>query len=265
MFINWFTVVAQIVNFLILVWLLRRFLYKPVLNAIEKREKRIAAELEEADKKKAEAEEEQKEYQEKKAEIEANRDSLLKKATLEAQEEQQRLLEEARTNYEDLRSRLEKTLQEEQEQLAGELKSRTEQEIFAISGKVLADLSNGSLEQQIMEVFLQKITSLSEEERLDLISASNLEKNPILVKTGFDLDSQQQEKLRAALQQIMKQEVHLNFQTSRDLIGGIELSANGYKLSWSIADYLGTIKAGLADEIKSTPEVQLHNTSKDDR
>jgi hypothetical protein len=49
MLIDWFTVGAQIVNFLILVWLLKRFLYKPILDAIDAREKRIAAELADAD------------------------------------------------------------------------------------------------------------------------------------------------------------------------------------------------------------------------
>jgi F-type H+-transporting ATPase subunit b len=44
MLIDWFTVAAQIVNFLILVWLLKHFLYKPILDAIDAREKRIAAE-----------------------------------------------------------------------------------------------------------------------------------------------------------------------------------------------------------------------------
>ena len=48
MLIDWFTVGAQVLNFLILVWLLKRFLYKPILNAIDAREKRIAAELADA-------------------------------------------------------------------------------------------------------------------------------------------------------------------------------------------------------------------------
>ena len=56
MLIDWFTVVAQVVNFLILVWLLKRFLYKPILDAIDAREKRIASELADADAKKAAAE-----------------------------------------------------------------------------------------------------------------------------------------------------------------------------------------------------------------
>ena len=55
MLIDWFTVGAQAVNFIILVWLLKRYLYKPILNAVDAREKRIAAELADADAKKTEA------------------------------------------------------------------------------------------------------------------------------------------------------------------------------------------------------------------
>jgi F-type H+-transporting ATPase subunit b len=45
MLIDWFTVGAQVLNFLILVWLMKRFLYQPILDAIDAREQRIAAEL----------------------------------------------------------------------------------------------------------------------------------------------------------------------------------------------------------------------------
>ena len=55
MLINWFTVLAQAINFLILVWLLKRFLYKPILHAIDEREKGIATQLAQAEAKEAEA------------------------------------------------------------------------------------------------------------------------------------------------------------------------------------------------------------------
>ena len=58
MLIDWFTVGAQALNFIILVWLLKRFLYKPILNAVDAREQRIAAELADADAKRAEAKKE---------------------------------------------------------------------------------------------------------------------------------------------------------------------------------------------------------------
>ena len=70
MLIDWFTVVAQVINFLVLVWLLKRFLYRPILHAIDAREKRIAAEVADADAKKVEAEKQCEEFRNKNAEFE---------------------------------------------------------------------------------------------------------------------------------------------------------------------------------------------------
>ncbi|MDP3428826.1 MAG: F0F1 ATP synthase subunit B, partial [Desulfomicrobium sp.] len=55
MLIDWFTVGAQVVNFLVLVWLMKRFLYKPILGAIDAREERIAKELADGQRMQAEA------------------------------------------------------------------------------------------------------------------------------------------------------------------------------------------------------------------
>src|SRR5580698_278918 len=96
MLIDWFTVCAQAVNFLILVWLLKRFLYQPILVAIDAREKRIAAELADADAKKSEAQKERDEFQRKNQEFDQQRAAILSKATDEAKTERQRLVEEAR-------------------------------------------------------------------------------------------------------------------------------------------------------------------------
>ena len=78
--IDWFTVVAQAINFLILVWLLKRFLYKPILHAIDEREKGIAAQLAEAEAKKAEAQKERDDFQHKNEAFDQERAALLKKA-----------------------------------------------------------------------------------------------------------------------------------------------------------------------------------------
>src|SRR6185437_2066391 len=96
MLIDWFTVGAQALNFIILVWLLKRFLYKPVLNAVDAREKRIAAEIADADSKKAEAQKKRDEYQRKNEEYDQQRAALMSKATEAANDERQGLLDEAR-------------------------------------------------------------------------------------------------------------------------------------------------------------------------
>src|ERR1700733_783694 len=96
MLIDWFTICAQSLNFLILVWLMKRFLYKPILQAIDAREKRIATELADAETKKAEAQKQRDEFQHKNEEFDQQRAALLKKGTDEANAERQRLLDEAR-------------------------------------------------------------------------------------------------------------------------------------------------------------------------
>ena len=96
MLIDWFTVGAQALNFIILVWLMKRFLYKPILNAVDARERRIAAELADADAKEAEAQKERDEFRRKNEEFDQQRAALLSKATEEAKAERQRLLDDAR-------------------------------------------------------------------------------------------------------------------------------------------------------------------------
>jgi F-type H+-transporting ATPase subunit b len=90
MLIDWFTVGAQALNFLILVWLMKHFLYKPVLNAIDAREKLIAGELADANTKKAEAQKDRDEFAHKNQEFDQQRAALLSKATDEAKAQRQR-------------------------------------------------------------------------------------------------------------------------------------------------------------------------------
>src|ERR1700685_4022377 len=94
--IDWFTVIAQLINFLILVYLLKRFLYKPILHAIDEREKGIAAQLAEAEAKKAEAQRERDDFQHKNELFDQERAALLQQAREAAGAERQRLLDEAR-------------------------------------------------------------------------------------------------------------------------------------------------------------------------
>jgi len=95
MLFDWFTVFAQVVNFIILVWLLKRFLYRPILDAIDAREQRIAKELADADAKKHEAQNERDEFQHKNEEFDRQRAALMDMAKDEAKTERQRLIDEA--------------------------------------------------------------------------------------------------------------------------------------------------------------------------
>jgi F-type H+-transporting ATPase subunit b len=116
MLIDWFTVIAQAVNFLILVWLMKRFLYQPILKALDAREKRISAELADADAKEADAIKERDEFKHKNDEFDRQREAMLKKAAEEAASERSRLFDAARKEADNLRDKL-------QDKLSGEYRN----------------------------------------------------------------------------------------------------------------------------------------------
>ena len=250
MLIDWFTVAAQAINFLILVWLMKRFLYKPVLNAIDEREKRIATELANADAKKAEAQKEHDEFQQKNTEFDQQRAALLSKATGEAQAERQRLLDEARKAADAASSKRQESLRAEEQNLHQAISRRTQQEVFAIARKALSDLATVSLEERLGEVFTRRLREMNGNTKDALGKALKTSSDPGIVRSTFDLPADQRAAIQNALNETFSAEVRVRYETTPDLIGGIELTANGQKVAWSIADYLASMEQGVDELLK---------------
>ena len=250
MLIDWFTVGAQALNFLVLVWLMKRFLYKPILNAIEEREKRIAAELANADKKKAEAQKESDEFQHKNEEFDRQRAALLSKAKDEAQAERLRLLDEARQAADALSAKRRETLRNEEHNLHQAIGRRTQQEVFAIARKALADLATTGLEERLVEVFTRRLREMDGQTKAGLAVALTTASVPALVRSAFDLTAEQRSAIQNVLNETFSAEIHIRFETAPDLISGIELTTNGQKVAWSIADYLASLEKGVDELLK---------------
>ena len=258
MLIDWFTIVAQAINFLILVWLMKRFLYKPILDAIDAREKRIAAELADAATKKAEAQKDRDEFQHKNAEFDQQRAALLSKATDEAQAERQRLLDDARNAAASLSSKRQETMRNEEQNLHQAICRRTQQEVFAIVRKTLIDLAGTGLEERLGEVFNRRLREMDGPVKAGLAEALKTAAEPAIVRSAFDLPVAQRAAIQNALNETFSAEIRVRFETAPDLIGGIELTTNGQKVAWSITDYLASLEKGV-DELlkeKSKPDAK---------
>ena len=242
MLIDWFTVLAQGVNFLILVWLLKRFLYHPILNAIDVREKRIAKELAYADAKKAEALKEREEFQRKNDEFDKQRDAMLSKATDEAAAERQRLLDGARKDADSMRDKQQESLRNEYRHLNEELAHRTQAEVFAVARKALADLAGESLEARMTEVFVQNLRGLNSEEKAKLAAIFKSPFQPAQVRSAFELPPAQRTAIESAVKETLSTKAAVHFEVVPNLICGIELVIQGQKITWSIAEYQSSLE-----------------------
>jgi F-type H+-transporting ATPase subunit b len=250
MLIDWFTVVAQALNFLILVWLMRRYLYKPILDAIDTREKLVAKELAEAATKKAEAQKEHDELQHKNEEFDRQRAALLTKATSDAKTEGQRLLDEARKSADALSAKLRDALRTEDHDLHQAISRRTQQEVFAIARKALSDLATTSLDERLGAVFTRRLREMDGPAKTALGEALKTAPGPAVLSSAFDMPADQRAVIQNALNETFSADVRLRFETAPDLVSGIELTANGQKVGWSIADYLASLEKGVGDLLK---------------
>ena len=243
--VNWFTVIAQVINFLILVWLLKKFLYKPILNAVNQREKKIKDQLKDAEDKKANAQKEKDDFKKKNEDFDQQKKSLIDKAVADANTEKQKLIEEAKSEANTLRINLENSTKEKQENDNIAIAEKTQKLVFAITRKALADIATISLEEQSANTFTKNLKELKEDEKKQFNDAFKSNSNAILVKSAFELPEKQKAEIHDAINIILSADAQLQFKTAPEIISGIELSTNGYKLSWSFSEYLSSLEKSI--------------------
>lgn len=257
MSIDWFTVVAQILNFLILVWLLKRFLYQPILNAIDAREQRIAEELKNADTKQSEAQKERDDFARKNAEFEKQKQVLMLKATQEADIERTRILTLARDEACELEVKLQQAIELEQKNVQAKLRYLASNEVFAIARKVLTDLAGTSLEQSITETFIGRLQAMESDIKQAFISAlsenslSSDNKKQMKVCSAFELQPQQKAAIKTAIDNLFLADIPLQFDTATPLISGIKMSFKGQQISWNIDQYLASLEKSVEELLQA--------------
>lgn len=251
MLIDWFTVGAQVVNFLILVWLLKRFLYKPILDAIDAREKRIADQLAGADAKKKEAQKEKDDFSNKNKVFDEQRSALFSKAEADSKAERDGLLNTARKDADDLREAQASALKEDKVRLGSEITRLTGEEVIRIARKALKDLATASLEERIEEVFMQRFHEMQGDSQRLMGEALKSSSEPAVLRSSFELSAVQKEAIQKALNESFSAEIRVRFEVSEALICGIELTGNGQKLDWNIATYLSSLDRSLSKLLDS--------------
>jgi F-type H+-transporting ATPase subunit b len=245
MLIDWFTVIAQAFNFLVLVWLLKRFLYKPILHAIDAREQRIAKVLAEAAKKESDAQKERDEFQRRNQEFTDEREALVRKMQDDISVKRQKLLDDAHIAADAISVRRQEVLQRDQHNLEAEIAQLAQDQVFAIARKTLLDLADAGLEERIANVFTRQLRELNGKEKQELAEALLKSAEPARVRSTFELPVQQRDTIQQALNETFAAEIPVRFEIASGGIGGLELLSNGRRIAWSINDYLSLLQKSI--------------------
>lgn len=249
--IDWFTFGAQIVNFLILIGLLKRFLYGPILEAMDAREERISSRLEEARAKREDAEAERKKYQSLQEDLEEARQKELAEAEHEAEERRQELIREAREEVEHLEREWREALERERESFLRELSERAVAETIAVARRALRDLANADLEGQAVDVFLKRLRTLDEEQRDALAEALRASDGRAVVHSAFELTEAHQAQVRQRLDTEIGAVSDVSFGSDAEVGFGVELRIGEQKVAWSLDSYLDDLKARVHERLEA--------------
>lgn len=247
--LSWSTFAFEVINFLVLVSLLKRLLYRPVLNAIATRKKAVDATLAEAEKVRAEAQQLRKTYEDRLASWE--REKEIKRAQFNRQLDDQRTQATAVLESDLAKEReKQKTLEERR---LGELARRQEEEALDLAGsfssRLLSRLSGPELEARIVDMFLKEIQTLPEETVRELKNGFRNHTQPTAaIKTAFALAETQKNRLSGALSGLLGEPIGCQFSEDPELIAGLRVIAGPLVLGANIKDELAWFLRKDSDE-----------------
>jgi F-type H+-transporting ATPase subunit b len=254
MLLDGFTIIAQIINFLILVFLLRRFLYGPITKAMDERQNRIAEEMAEAEALKQEAADEAVAYRQLRHELQDKREEMLAEAKEEAENRRKESLHKARQEIDAARAGWHREIESDKAAFIQKVRLAIGQQVYGVSRRVLVDLADAELESQVLEVFLNRLADLEEEERQAVKENFDLAEDKVLVRTAFEISKEDRERLCTSIETIVGEKPDIEFQVKSDLLCGIEMVISDYKLAWNLDEYLDDLEEALFESLHQEAE-----------
>jgi len=255
MHIDWFVLLAQIINFLILVFLLKYFLYNRILGAIDARESKIASQFSEAERLKAQAQQSADAYDEKNRELKDKAEELMNQAQKASEHEKEQLMDKVREEVDQVRRRWYETLSREKKAFLEDLRRRAGTYIYDTIRHVLTDMANEDLEERMVQVFTERIREMSQEQQDKLKDSLKAGGSIIVVRSAFALIPDQKKRIEEAIRPYVAPKVPIRYEVSGAIGAGIEMMAHGYKVSWTIEYYLASLEEMFVRALKE--EIRL--------
>lgn len=236
--IDWITVGAQVVNFLVLVWLLQRFLYKPITKAMERREQRIAERLAEGKTMQDDAAAQAEALRAEHTDFTQQRSALMAKAKADAQEKHDALVNAAREDVKTQRATWVQQLQESRESDLATLRECAATQFFVLAERALQDMADDMLEARLADSFKGQLAALDHATRGSLADHSQRNGHKVTLESRFYLKEASRKSLSEAVSTHIDDRAAIEFQHTPDVICGIRLSIAGQQLDWNFSAYL---------------------------
>lgn len=251
MSVDWITVAAQLANFLVLVWLLKRFLYRPILDGIDAREAEITNRMEAALRAQDAARTAETDFTERLAELQSEQAAIAEAARREAEDEKGALLAQAHERIERERAAWSAHLDEAARVFTARLHQAGSHALLELTRKALNDLADDALETRIASHLARQITAMNR----DLQRAAGTPQEAI-VTSHAAMPPAAQDDITTALRQSFP-DLRTRFETDRTQAPGVSLHLGGARLAWTIDTYIDGLDAAVTRQLASGPDKRM--------
>lgn len=243
MSIDWITVFAQVANFLLLVWLLKRFLYRPILDGIDAREAEISRRMSEAGEAQEKANSAEAQYTNQQLQLLSEQETMVDQALKASQSQRDTLLADARAKMEQEHKDWRKHLEQERQKFTTALERAAAETLLELTRKVLRDLADETLEDAIVRHVGARLRPIAE--KLNRAAGGSTEVEAI---THAELPVATRNQLQAELDQLLPGTSVL-FTTDPQQAPGVILRVGGAQVAWTIDSYTNEFDAILRERM----------------
>lgn len=243
MSIDWITVIAQIANFLVLVWLLKRFLYRPILDGIDARETEITNRMQEAVKAKEHAEEVEAQYHEKEQALNLEQSDMAETIRKKAEEQRDALLAETHQRIEQEHVIWQDHLDDEARKYTAKLHRAGARALMSLTRKALIDLADETLETRMAHQLVRKIEPITKDLRNAAGHAAQA-----TVSSHETLSASAQSDLTKQLKSVFP-EVDVAFKKDDEQAPGLVLRVGGAEMAWTVDSYISGLDALVEEQL----------------
>lgn len=250
MHIDWFVLFCQIFNFLLLVYLLKRFLYGRIIKAMDDRETKIAARFADAEDMKVKATAAAELYEKRNQSLNETKEQMLNEATVAADARRKELMEKVREEVDQVKTRWQDMLVREKDAFFSDLRQRAARQLYATARKALRDLADADLEERIVDEFLRRVRELDEEKSVQIRKAISGGGNNVIIQSAFAISEPRRAQIEETLKKQITGSFKIKYLQQEEIVSGIELRVNGHKIAWSLNEYLETLVESMTETLQ---------------
>lgn len=240
------TFLLEMINFLVLIWLLQRFFYKPLQAVIARRRAGIEQQLADAQTMKQQAQQLQSQYENRLNHWEQERQQA--RETLQQELNRERARQEAvlQVSLDQTREKARVSLQRREQALLLQLEQQALRQASRFATRVLEHSAGPELESRLLALLLESLPQLASEQRQALREQEAEHPEPVEIRSAFALESSAREQLQQSLQQLLDRTIECHFIEDPALLAGLRISIGPWLL-----------RASLQDELQSFADVAL--------